>query len=222
VKKGGAKEWNWKKIKVDIVVGVAIVIISTVLIGFYNIFSFHTPSSDSNIAPKDLQDKILSLYVENDVRYDIRINVLNKLRESEKLRQLANIENDKLIEELPIKTYFFISVVYLNFTPFNKDLSYFDKIKKKPVSVHPWRPDLDFEIHFISENDLFLIGFISADYIPMASKLDGKEKDIMIFPSPWGSAQTLIKIPINRVISARMREINGDNTSSYMLDLKLK
>jgi len=152
-------------------------------------------------------------------------SVLNQMRVSLGLRKLTPLETGKDIEETPTGTFFFVSSTSLSHTYFWRGENYLEEVKKGAVVDNRRNLVYDyFEIHYFSEDGLYLIGFVSADVASSISKLDGKdEKKILLSPYLWNSLNTLIHLPIKRIVKADRRIISTDDEKSIdVLDVVIK
>ena len=172
--------------------------------------------------PESGEISIQIMPISNDKELE---SVLNQMRVSLGLRKLTPLETGKRIEETPTDTFFFVSPRDLSRMVFFSGKNYFEVVKREAV-VDNKRNFIyyDFELHYVSEDGLYLIGFVSEDVASSISKLDGKdEKKIILISYPWINLNTLIRLPIKRIVEADSRSISAnDDEKIEVLDVVIK
>lgn len=144
---------------------------------------------------------------------------LDNIRKEHGLRQLLPLESDLSITELPLKTYFYISSVYLRVSPHEN----FSEILNARVNRFWSYNDLYFEVHKISQEDIYLIGFISEESYIKLNKKNTTPINLTMFPRQVYNADYLIILPIQVIAESNVRDITFDDGSEVsVIDIKVQ
>lgn len=158
-----------------------------------------------------------SLEIKSDISLETIDSVLVAMRKSRKLRSLTPMESGKSIAKSPYRTFFFLFHRYLVFSE-----SDIEKVwERSVVNRMRWSPYSYFEIHYVSEKQVFVVVFLSSETESSISKLDGtSRKEITLSPFPWDDFDALVFMPLDRIIKVETREIyNNDKQSICLLDI---
>ncbi|MHA2010615.1 MAG: hypothetical protein ACXADW_23050 [Candidatus Hodarchaeales archaeon] len=154
-----------------------------------------------------------------DINEDNVDEIISQIRGENKLRELSALESGKSISELPMGTYFYLSYIYLE--KINRGLENLYNVR----SVDRYKlKNSYYEIHYLRDGKLNLLGYISSAGAGSASILNGnEEKKLTVFPTICEEANNLVIIPFNRILSLDYREITFDSkVSSFAYDLVIK
>lgn len=172
------------------------------------------PSADSSdLTPMtiELKDRITSKDYEK---------VMVKLRETHKLRELTALESGKVISEIPSGTFFFLYFAYITSSSYQSA-----KANMLSRDGERFRSDRSYiEVHSISRDSIYIIGFLTESDAAQISVLSGKmPHTVVVTPIPWGSMTTLVSLPLDRIISSGSRIIQASKDVSVpILDIKVK
>lgn len=144
---------------------------------------------------------------------------LTEIRLSKRLRKLIPLETGRSISETPAGTYFFVWPGYLRFTDGNVEYV----LKNSCVSSYT-RERSDFEMHKISEYQVFLLGYVGNETgAALSNAAKSNRKEITLFSSPLENFQNLAMIPINRIFKSNDREISSPETGDIeVLDMLIE
>jgi len=147
---------------------------------------------------------------------------IQKIIELKHLRGLSDMESGKRIEYTSEGTSFFISHNFLG-GPIMVS-SYIEHFFNFPsVENKPQYPNGYFSVLYISNNEAYILGFVSTDISSTINKLDwNSEETFPLFPEPSDERNVLVIIPVNRIIQAESRDISLDNRQIYLLDITIK
>lgn len=127
--------------------------------------------------------------------------MLNQIRKQNEVRSLMSIESGRRISNTPPGTYFFMSVWFLS----TDENDY--KYMRRSINRFPTDSSY-FELHYLQEGQLNILGYINSSHIPNISVLDGvSRKEITISPILDEQFNTLIILPMSRVIASSYRTI---------------
>jgi hypothetical protein len=158
-----------------------------------------------------------SIEIKSDISLETIDSVLVAMRKSRKLRSLTPLESGKSIAKSPYRTFFFLFHRYLVFSE-----SDIEKVwERSVVSRTRELPYSYFEVHYVSEEQVFLVAFVSSETASSISKLDGTlRKEITLSPFLWDHINTLVLLPLERIIKVETREIlNNDKQYIDILDI---
>jgi hypothetical protein len=180
----------------------------------------------ADIATKSGLLSINIVPINNIKRKDEIEAIVTKLRRSNNLRKITPLESGKTIEETPTGTYFYVYATDLNVyaTDLQDGINYLERIKKHAIADMVGNVDDYYEVHYVSEDSLYLIGYVSADAASAISKLKGtNENKIVVSTWPWDNIDTLIVLPLNRIINAKLRRISiKEYQHIIVLDVSIK
>ena len=74
------------------------------------------------------------------------------------------------------------------------------------------------EVHKLSEDDLWVVGYVSDDARLNLQGPPAQDRELMFFPRAWGNFTNLVAIPVSRIIGASMRDVED----AYVLDLRVR
>jgi hypothetical protein len=144
----------------------------------------------------------ISLQIIPNVSREKMDSVLVAMRHFQNLRELTPLETGKSISETPSGTFFLVSPLYL--THAEGRLS---EMLQSPVERVGYR-EMRFEVHYVSEGMIFLVALVSSEAASGISRLDGAtKKHVTLSPVLWDSIETLVLVPLDRIIEAKYREI---------------
>ena len=163
-------------------------------------------SSEDTILETELVYGLVSLEIKENVSRPQMESVLRKIRNSRNLRELMSIETGKRMVDIPNGTYFYIWAAELRKTALFPTV--FESIMKlSSVKRFPDRPS-DFEIHKVSGELVLLVAFTTNESASLISTLNGKEeKRVTLSPICWDNTNTLVLIPLERILDADSRFI---------------
>ena len=190
-------------------------------------------SADSGVLNKihttKEKEEVKTSIVLNPVSLEIKPNISKEkidpviiaIRNSRKLRELTPLESGKSIVNTPYGTFFFVHG--------SSDLGYCPMLtescfKEVLLGTRAQRTrDLrysDFDVHYISRDQILLLEFVSSETAASISKLDGySRKEVTLSPFLWDHVNTLILLPLDRIIKANYRNIrNTDNQQILVID----
>jgi hypothetical protein len=145
----------------------------------------------------------ISLQIIPNVSREKMDSVLVAMRHSQKLRELTPLETGKSISETPSGTFFLVFSLYL--THAEGRLS---EMLQRSAVARLRDIESDFEVHYVSEGTIFLVAFVSTETASGISRLDGATKtQVTLSPVPWESIETLVLVPLDRIIEAKARQI---------------
>lgn len=145
----------------------------------------------------------ISLQIIPNVSREKMDSVLVAVRRSQKLRELTPLETGKSISETPSGTFFFISPIYLEYA----DGRLSERLQRGNVERVENRT-IKFEVHYVSEGMIFLAALVSNETASGISRLDGTvKKHVTLSSLPWDGVETLVLVPLDRIIEAKYREI---------------
>lgn len=140
--------------------------------------------------------------------------MLNQIRKQNEVRSLTSIESGRRISNTPPGTYFFMSVLSLR-----KDENDYNYMRRS-INRFPTYSSY-FELHYLQEGQLNILGYINSSHIPNISVLDGvSRKEITISPILDEQFNTLIILPMSRVVASSDRIIEiSEKKDISVLDL---
>ena len=140
--------------------------------------------------------------------------ILDEIRKENEVRSLMPIESGRRISNTPPGTYFFMSVWFL--TKNENNYGYM----LHSINRFPTRSSY-LELHYLQEGQLNILGYINSSHIPNISVLDGvSRKEITISPILDEQFNTLIILPMSRVVTSSGREIEiSEKKDISVLDL---
>ncbi len=153
--------------------------------------------------------------------------ILTKLRSGKELQKINPFNEGKDIQDISPPKYFYLSGVYLDKKHFYGDENFLTVLKEhSPVKVEWGFKTSGYEIHYPTNDELYLLGYVSEETASRITYLDNEEvNDFMIFTYLWESKNidTLIIIPIHRIIGTSLRTLKDEKGySRYVLDIKIK
>lgn len=142
---------------------------------------------------------------------------LGEIRQQNEVRSLISVESGKKLSDTPPGTYFFMSPFYLR----KEEDDY--RYSSSPINRFPTSPSY-FELHKLKEGQLNIIGYVNSFHIPYISVLDGTTKrQVAISPNFDGHFDTLVILPMSRVVASSTREIEiSENEDVLVLDLVVR
>jgi hypothetical protein len=162
---------------------------------------------ESKKSPVDIHSSRISstsLQIIPNVSREKMDSVLVAMRRSQQLRELTPLETGKSLSETPSGTFFFVSASYLEYA--EGRLS--EMLQQGKVIARVEYRELYFEVHYVSEGMIFLVVFVSSETATGISRLDGTtKKHVTLSPLPWDGIETLVLVPLDRIIEAKCREI---------------
>src|SRR3989344_4338823 len=222
----------WKKYSLEILVGVAITVIGGIILSFLlgNNATTNTVTNSDGVVLINGDENAVNLNIVTNLSiledrekkiFPIKTHyetTLESLRTSKNLRQLAVFESDREISKTPVSTFFFIYAYSLQ-SKFNGSLN-----SMAYVSVSRQQKFGQYEIHYLSEEDIQLIGFLSADAASRVTQLQGSdEESVILFSEPYKEFNILTSIPLEHLKEARERDSTDDEGRFItFLDLKLR
>ena len=140
--------------------------------------------------------------------------MLDEIRKQNEVRSLMLIESGKRISNTPPGTYFFMSGWVLR-----KDENDY-RYMLHSINRFPTHSSY-FELHYLQDGQLNILGYINGSHIPNISVLDGvSRKEITISPILDEQFNTLIILPMSRVIASSYRTIEiSEKKDILVLDL---
>jgi hypothetical protein len=180
---------------------IAAILTSPLWIGKSKNYSTNVTSNKNSTI--SLHSSPVSLQIIPNVSIGKMDSILVAMRSSEKLRELTPLETGKNISQTPSGTFFYISPIYLECT--KGKLS--ESLQQGKVKRNGYR-EINFEVHYVSEGTIFLVAFVSSETVSGVSRLDGAvKKQVTLSPLPWDGIQTLVLVPLSRIVEAKRREI---------------
>lgn len=144
--------------------------------------------------------------------------LLDSIRIKHGVRQLLLLESGLPLNELPALTYFFMSGVYLRVAP-TEDFSVI--LQREVDRLNPYNSY--FELHKISENVIYLLGFASEESYIRATKNGSSLKTLTIFSRAVSGFDYLVVTPIQMIAESNYRDISFDDGSTVkVLDIKIQ
>lgn len=160
-----------------------------------------TPAASSIVASDPAP---VSLVVIPNISANNLETSLASLRTAAQLRSISPLESGKSIQETPSGTFFFSFVAYLEEYRLGDRTDVLKRGEMNPIRT----TDSDFEVHKISEDNIKLISFVPTGVAETISRLDGRSrKEATLSGVPWADANTLIVLPIDRILSAKQRQL---------------
>ena len=225
------KESFLKKYRDKIIVGIIITLVSGVILVFvtgaatviYNWFlgtnKIEKLQQDgSSTAASDLPTGNLSIrgYSLTDLSTTTTRVLLEKIRGEHGVRQLLALESGKKLNDVPNATYSFLSPFFIEVSSY-EDFSFILRQTTERFSAFYGG---DFEVHKISNDEIYLLGFASEEgYTNMSS---GNIKTITLFPYPIVDRKYLLVIPFREIKESEHRKITfDDGYYIIVLDLNL-
>jgi hypothetical protein len=155
----------------------------------------------------------ISLQIIPNVSREKMDSVLVAMRRSQQLRELTPLETGKSVSETPSGTFFFVPYIYLKHAEGRlSEMSQQGEVIARVEYVEYRR--FYFEVHYVSEGMIFLVVFVSSESATEISRLDGTtNKHVTLSPLPWDGIETLVFLPLDRIVEARDREIQTRDSS---------
>lgn len=182
-----------------------------------SILSLTTKAGSPNINPvisKSNNLPILTIPLQNFKQKD---SILGHIRKEKKLRPLTTLESGQSISALPNNSYSYISAVYLNI---DSNSETYNNIFKYKVDRFNNYPNLMYEVHKISNDEIYLVGFISQE---SASKISNTQDNFVLAEKPININDNIALIPLNQIINSSDRTIQIDKENEMIiLDIKIK
>lgn len=150
-------------------------------------------------------------------------NSIESLRTSEGLRELTQFESGKTLSEVPAGTYFFIQTHFLRCRSDESLHAMQDKIETRRF-LDPSLKAIYFEAHKVRPSEVYLLAYTTTETASHLATLDGNTtKSCIASPGPKLTFNTLLYLPLFRVVESSARQIDfDDHTSGYVLELRLK
>lgn len=181
------------------------ILFSTTKVGSPNI---NPVMSKSNNLP------ILTIPLQNFSQKD---SILGYIRNEKKLRPLTILESGQSINTLPNNSYSYIYSAYLHID--SKSETY-KNIFKFNVDRFNNYPNLMYEVLKISNDEIYLVGFISQE---SASKISNIKDNFVLAEKPININDNIALIPLNQIINSSDRTIQIDKENEMrILDIKIK
>lgn len=171
-----------------------------------------------NTKPKSKLSEI-TLEIIEDANIDNN-RKLEKLRKKGFLRRLTTFESGKLVASIPSNTFFYIHGNGL--TNYSRDFS--SHIKSKWASKYSQSSAPYVEFHYLKKNRISLIGYTTKSNVARITVLTGKKtKKVVIACKASKRFTSLVKLPIERIISVKSRYIDIDqDKTEVVLDVELR
>jgi len=146
-----------------------------------------------------------------------------ELRDASRLRELLPLEDGKSISETPIGTFFFVSSIDMDFSK-DEFEDFLNRECIERILEYPFSTFSTFEIHYINDRQIYILGFVSVTDAAMISKLNGSDrKKIILSPKPLNGINNLVKLPLNNIIEVDSRRITDNNLDNiYILDVEVQ
>jgi hypothetical protein len=185
-------------------------------------------SEANELQVPDAPLEALSIDQISNVSEENAAEILEALREDKNLRPLTPSESDRLVEELPGGLYFYLFAWSLDFdgTSFEtapRDL-FVKSINGKMASRFQTRRRSYVEIHKEVGGDIQLILYMNETSLAQIGTLDGiSQHKIQAAVTPWKKATVLISLPIERIYTSRVREVElAERDDLYVLDIVIR
>lgn len=184
------------------------------------------PLTTSKIASPDQSSTstppAIDLFIRNNVTQANFDSTIRSIHSEKKLRELTVAESGRRVQEIPSGTYFYVFALSIDMELFSgKTLE--SLVAKKDVSRY--RDDSRYvEVQYPRDKKMQLVIFTDDNSSQKIGKLSGTKKvDITAELTPWGNANTLVSIPINRIVHTRWREVQvKKNETREVLDMTLR
>lgn len=198
------------KIKITIVGGIFVVLaglLSSPLLPYISDKAFFksSNSADSTDHEKKNHNSLFPVRVVfSKLPPDIN-TVIKQLRTENNVRPLNQLETGRSILNTSDGTYFFVHASCFNI---EEDLSdCLDKSIVRPLKQN----ESFFEVHYLTENEILLVAYVSEDMGAILAKANNNIKvQLIISPSAWGGFKHLALIPLGRIMKSSNREIVFD------------
>jgi hypothetical protein len=222
----------FKKHRDEIFVGVIIVVVGGIIYALisglgatgYNWFSGGKENDipqQEEALPDTSQSSSTNLFIKGYPLTDSSTTtiktLLDEARSEHGVRHLLTLESGKKLADIPEHTYSFLSPVYL------RVLSYEDfstTILKGVTARFNVFYGGYFEIHKISNAEIYLLGFVTEETYTNVNNTN--IKTVTLFPQPDDVRRYLLLIPTQEIKRAESREITFDDGSDVtVIDLIL-
>lgn len=160
----------------------------------------------------------MTLSVSHGMTSDGHTEVLELLRKRNGLRELRPIESDRPINDSPPGTFFFVfgSALQTRDTMTGGKkllLARADRLGSNSWAYYEW--------YHLNTNEILLLGYMAESDADRVRELTGDLKfKVTIAPRPWGSFSSLVKLPVERILTSKLRvlQVQEDN-NLYVLDI---
>jgi hypothetical protein len=176
-----------------------------------------TPTSSEPALPA------IELSVHGDLRQSTFEEMLKSIRSDKSLRQLSAAESGREMREISSGTYFYFLSRWLDTATSLRSSLLQEQMATLDVSRYR-TSDHYVEIHYPKGENMQLILFVDETAAQKVARLSGTEShEITAALSPWGNANTMIAVPVDRVSSSRVREVELEEMDRRLvLDILLR
>ncbi len=223
----------WVRHRDEIIVGVIIVVLGAIAYAIVSgvgtkIYSWFSSSREIG-TPQQRESLVdasrptpMNLSIQGYSLADLSTTTINalldKVRSEHKVRPLVALESGKKLSDVPVLTYSFLFKSYLRIQSYENYKTILDGIADRFNDYNRY-----FEIHKLSEQEIYLLGFSSEEsYVNINNLKVGGVKSITLFPYPDIGKDYLLIVPIIKITKSTDREITLDDESRIgVLDLSL-
>ena len=145
---------------------------------------------------------------------------MDALRRNRALRELSPLESDRSLTTLPSGVYGYLLAHSILLLPDNGFRS-LDSVRVQRFQIVPYA---FFEVQRSSEGTLFLIAFCTeTDAVSIGIEPAESDVPVVLSAQQWGQMTSLVSIPIDRLRTARPRELEvGPRETVYVLDANVR
>lgn len=172
------------------------------------------PSAGTPSKPTEVHvAKPTEIHVSHGLTVESLPSFVSNMRSVNGLRPLRPLETGRSIADSPLGTFFYVSGYHLDF---GVDEGF--PLKRGSIGQALQAPRLLYEFQHRPDNKLYLIAFTSESDADRLRNLsgDGQQLKVTLFPQIWDAQTSLVELPIERLRSAAVRDIQLDESGKAL------